>query len=151
MTLRTLDIFARLCLAVFALLCVAGSATSSLRNHPHSLSYFNEAAGGPENGWKHMLGSSFDCAQDRLLLAELCGRRPEFRGVPCHLVSSHEILRFGRSSAETVVNPFEIWSKAKYLEKFRVGVLPENVEYSEATFVVLDVSRPLPSNEGSAQ
>ncbi len=71
MTLRTLDIFARLCLAVFALLCVAGSATSSLRNHPHSLSYFNEAAGGPENGWKHMLGSSFDWGQDLFAIHNL--------------------------------------------------------------------------------
>ncbi len=68
MTLRTLDIFARRPLAVLTLLCVAGSVASSLRNQPHSLAYFNEAAGGPECGWKHMLGSSVDWGQELHLI-----------------------------------------------------------------------------------
>ncbi len=73
MTLRTLDLFARRSLAVLTLLCVAGSVTSSLRNHPHSLAYFNEVAGGPENGWRHMLGSNLDWGQDLLFLKEWLG------------------------------------------------------------------------------
>jgi len=32
-------------------------------------SYFNELAGGPENGWKHLLGSNFDWGQSIPLLA----------------------------------------------------------------------------------
>ncbi len=84
MTLRTLDIFARLCLAVFALLCVAGSATSSLRIHPHSLAYFNEAAGGPENGWRHMLGSNLDWGQDLPFLPEWSSRTAS--GEPIYLL-----------------------------------------------------------------
>ena len=55
-------------LAALPLLCVAAAAFSSLRNHPHSIAYFNEVAGGPGNGWRHMLGSSFDWGQDWLQL-----------------------------------------------------------------------------------
>jgi len=51
-----------------ATLWVAGLATwtvfSSLRVYPHSLSYFNECAGGPENGWRHLLHSNTDWGQD---------------------------------------------------------------------------------------
>ena len=46
------------------LLSLAASVSSSLASYPHGLAYFNEAAGGPENGWRHMLGSSFDWGQD---------------------------------------------------------------------------------------
>jgi hypothetical protein len=37
---------------------------SSLWFYPHSLSYFNELVGGPENGPQHLLGSNFDWGQD---------------------------------------------------------------------------------------
>jgi hypothetical protein len=33
---------------------------STLRVYPHQLAHFNEVAGGTENGWRHLLGSSFD-------------------------------------------------------------------------------------------
>lgn len=68
MTLRTLDLFVRRSLAGLTLLCVASSAMSCLRTYPHSLAYFNEAAGGPENGHRHMLHSSFDWGQDLLFV-----------------------------------------------------------------------------------
>lgn len=45
-------------LAVIAL--IAWTLWSVGQTYPHHLSYFNEAAGGPENGWKHMLGSNFE-------------------------------------------------------------------------------------------
>ncbi len=79
MTLRTLDILARRSVAVLTLLCVAGSATSSLWNHPHSLAYFNEAAGGPANGHKYMLGSNLDLGQDLYFLRAWLHNNP---GVP---------------------------------------------------------------------
>jgi len=37
---------------------------SSLKIHPHYLAYFNEIAGGPENGWKHLIDSNIDWGQD---------------------------------------------------------------------------------------
>jgi 4-amino-4-deoxy-L-arabinose transferase-like glycosyltransferase len=32
--------------------------------HPHYLAYFNELAGGPENGWKYLVDSNLDWGQD---------------------------------------------------------------------------------------
>ena len=41
---------------------------SSLWIYPHSLSYFNEAIGGPLNGASHLLGSNVDWGQDLVYL-----------------------------------------------------------------------------------
>jgi hypothetical protein len=52
----------------FSSILVAGSFSwfmaSSLWIYPHSLSYFNEAIGGPCNGPDHLLGSNLDWGQD---------------------------------------------------------------------------------------
>lgn len=50
-----------------AVACLA-IALSTLRVHPHELSYFNEAAGGPEQGGRHLLDSNLDWGQDLLEL-----------------------------------------------------------------------------------
>lgn len=52
-------------------------ATSSLSIYPHSLSYFNELAGGPENGSKHLLDSNISWGQDLFFLKEWLDRHPE--------------------------------------------------------------------------
>jgi hypothetical protein len=39
-------------------------AAGTLRNHPHHLAYFNEAAGGPANGWTVLVDSNLDWGQD---------------------------------------------------------------------------------------
>ena len=44
------------------------SVASSLACYPHSLSYFNELAGGPKGGAAHLLGSDLDWGQDLLYL-----------------------------------------------------------------------------------
>ena len=41
---------------------------TTLRVHPHELSYFNEAAGGPKRGGQHLLDSNIDWGQDLLEL-----------------------------------------------------------------------------------
>lgn len=53
------------------LVCASLLATtvSSLRVYPHQLACFNEIAGGPEDGWRHLLGSNLDWGQDFLFLA----------------------------------------------------------------------------------
>jgi hypothetical protein len=43
---------------------------STLSTYPHTLAYFNEASGGPENGYKHLLHSNFDWEQNGLVLKE---------------------------------------------------------------------------------
>lgn len=63
-------------LVVALLLWAAGS---SLRMHPHYLSYFNELAGGPTNGHNHLDNSNIDCGQDLLYLKSWLEDHPEAR------------------------------------------------------------------------
>jgi hypothetical protein len=55
-------------------------ATEAVRVRPHYLAYFNQIAGGPENGWRHLVDSSLDWGQDlpglkRWLYAHARGER----------------------------------------------------------------------------
>jgi hypothetical protein len=52
---------------------------ASIRIHPHSMSYFNEIAGGPDNGHNHLLDSNIDWGQDLLFLKRWLDRHPEAR------------------------------------------------------------------------
>lgn len=45
--------------------------------HPHSMSYFNEAAGGPARGHRHLVDSNIDWGQDLLDLKRWLDRHPE--------------------------------------------------------------------------
>lgn len=58
-------------------ICLLGAVTSSLANYPHSLSYFNEVAGGAPSGHWCLLDSSISCGQDLLLLKEWDEARPK--------------------------------------------------------------------------
>jgi hypothetical protein len=51
-------------LAVVAVGLFAWHATAAVRIAPHYLAYFNEIAGGPENGRHHLVDSSLDWGQD---------------------------------------------------------------------------------------
>ncbi|MCA9145086.1 MAG: glycosyltransferase family 39 protein [Planctomycetales bacterium] len=57
---------------------------SSLSVYPHSLSYFNELAGGPRGGHAHMIHSSIDWGQDLLFLKQWVDDHPEAK--PLHLI-----------------------------------------------------------------
>ena len=64
------------------LLVVVGlswSVGSSLRYFPHSLSYFNELAGGPNYGDRHLLDSSIAWGQDLLLMRDWYRSHPDSR------------------------------------------------------------------------
>lgn len=50
---------------------------SCLSEHPHHLSYFNELAGGPKNGGRHLASSNVDWGQDLLFLREWLDENPE--------------------------------------------------------------------------
>jgi hypothetical protein len=43
---------------------VAWQAAGTLWIHPHYLAFFNEVAGGPKNGWRHLVDSNLDWGQD---------------------------------------------------------------------------------------
>ena len=47
--------------------------------YPHCLSYFNELAGGPQNGAAHLLDSNIDWGQDLVHLREWMASHPEAR------------------------------------------------------------------------
>jgi len=54
-------------------------AFGTLRTHPHHLAYFNEIAGGPANGYRHLVDSNLDWGQDLKRLAvwwRAAGRPP---------------------------------------------------------------------------
>lgn len=51
-------------------LALAWHAVSSVAVWPHAIAYFNEAAGGPRNGWRHLTDSNLDWGQDLLFLRD---------------------------------------------------------------------------------
>ena len=50
---------------------------SSLSAYPHSLSYFNEAVGGPRHGSEHLVDSNIDWGQDLLYLKRWLDANPQ--------------------------------------------------------------------------
>lgn len=54
---------------------LAWQAASVLRAQPHHMSYFNELAGGPENGWQRLTDSNADWGQDMGRLAKFVEER----------------------------------------------------------------------------
>lgn len=61
--------------------CAGATAVSSLAVYPHSLSYFNELAGGPANGGRHLLDSNLDWGQDLALFRRWMDDHPEAAGL----------------------------------------------------------------------
>ncbi|MDQ3329415.1 MAG: glycosyltransferase family 39 protein [Planctomycetota bacterium] len=70
--------------------CLAATIASSLWVWPHSLSYFNEAAGGPANGWKHLLDANIDWGQDLPALAAWQKEHPE--ATPFYLATYDQLV-----------------------------------------------------------
>ena len=70
----------------FVSVCLLGwTITSSLAVYPHSISYFNELAGGPKNGPTHLINSNVDWGQDLLFLEEWISQRQPDEVGPVHL------------------------------------------------------------------
>jgi hypothetical protein len=59
------------------LVLVLWSLVSTVAIHPHYLSYFNEAAGGPDKGHNHLIDSNIDWGQDVLFLKAWLDQHPE--------------------------------------------------------------------------
>ena len=65
---------------------IVWSVCSSLWVSPHSLSYFNELAGGPGGGANHLLNSNIDWGQDLLFLREWMNEHADdLHAEPFHL------------------------------------------------------------------
>ena len=71
-----------------AAVALAGlAAAESMAIQPHYLAYFNLLAGGPANGWRHLVDSSLDWGQDLPGLAQWV-RRHRQSGEPVYVASS---------------------------------------------------------------
>lgn len=57
-----------LCCRLLVFGSLLATAASSLSVYPHQLAYFNELAGGPKSGYKHLLHSNLEWGQDLLFL-----------------------------------------------------------------------------------
>jgi hypothetical protein len=67
-------------------LLVVASALESASVHPHYLSFFNLAAGGPEAGYRHLVDSNLDWGQDLPALGDwLAEQRARGDAAPCFL------------------------------------------------------------------
>ncbi len=60
----------------FSSACVLAIIASTLSVYPHQLAYFNELAGGSDQGRQHLLGSNLDWGQDLLYFQEWLAARP---------------------------------------------------------------------------
>jgi len=67
--------------AVAVVAALIWNGASVFRFHPHYQSYFNEAVGGPSNGWMHLIDSNVDWGQDLVLLKRWLDKHPEARPI----------------------------------------------------------------------
>jgi hypothetical protein len=106
---------------IFAASVIVGllswAIVSSLVTFPHQLSYFNELAGGPENGHDYLADCNIDWGQDLLTLRQWIGEHPEAR--PIHLAY------FGSIDPRLVGLEFELPPPAPN------RLFPEDVKYME--------------------
>jgi hypothetical protein len=70
-----------------AVVKITWSAVSVSRAYPHLLGYFNSAAGGPYEGWRHLAESNVDWGQDWILLREWIDANPDSRPLHIAIVS----------------------------------------------------------------
>ena len=63
--------------AVLTVASLVWAVASSLWVYPHSLSYFNELAGGPANGSTYLVDSNIDWGQDLFYLRDWLKQHPE--------------------------------------------------------------------------
>lgn len=84
--------------SVLAVCAFAWAVASSLAAYPHSLSYFNELAGGPRNGHNHLINSNIDWGQDlwelKRWLKENQGNKPLRMAYDCYLDAAALGLKF---------------------------------------------------------
>lgn len=66
-------------IAIPCFAALAWSTVGSLHAYPHSMSYFNELAGGPDHAHFHLVDANVDWGQDLFYLRDWCDGHPEAR------------------------------------------------------------------------
>lgn len=121
------------------LFALAWSVSSSLWTYPHSLSYFNELAGGPRGGPVHLLHSNVDWGQDLLILKQWLDAHSEAQPLklayygdfdPCYagiqFTAPEELLGEGPSGSRAGVPPGWYAISVNLVRGAPCGVFAEN-------------------------
>lgn len=90
---------------VIVLVLLGASVASSLRVYPHSLSYFNELAGGPNYGHKHLVNSNIDWGQDLFFFQRWVDRHPEARQIGLAYFNFIDYRVFGKEYGHVPPDP----------------------------------------------
>jgi hypothetical protein len=88
---------------------LAWSIMSSLAVYPLSMSYFNELAGGPVGGHRHLIDASIDWGQDMFRLKEWIDAHPEARPIYVDFHGSIDLKHFGIKSDPYPGSPRPGW------------------------------------------
>lgn len=96
-------------LATGAVLALAWSCGSSLAVYPHSLSYFNELAGGPRGGHRCLIDASIDWGQDLLFLRRWLNCHPEASPLYAELHAGVSLDSLGIDARDVPVRPSPGW------------------------------------------
>jgi hypothetical protein len=147
---------------------LAWSIVSSVSVYPHSMSYFNELAGGPRGGHRYLLDANIDWGQDLwylkawydghpearpLHVATMCFVEPRFYGIESqhpareprpgwYAMSIHHIRQHGFYEFFLRYEPFEVIGYSIYTY---------HVSLDEANRVRRDLGLPLLSGEETAE
>jgi hypothetical protein len=100
---------ARAVVAMCVMLAVGWSITNSLSVFPHHMSYFNELAGGPYNGYKHLSETNLDWGQDLHYAKVWYDQHPEAR--PFHFESDVTAIKPKNVGFEAGLVPWDLRSK----------------------------------------
>jgi hypothetical protein len=96
------------------------TVTSSLSTYPHSLSYFNELAGGPKNGHAHLIHSNIDWGQDLLYLRSWIKEHPEATPLYLAYYNDFDARYLGFQYARPPMNKNFLVSETAHDEKFNI-------------------------------
>lgn len=145
-----------------SILALIGTIGGSLAVFPHSLSYFNEFAGGPEKGHEHLLGSNLEWGQDILYLKSWMESHPEARPMHVSVDSFYHVGDLGlncvdlrylskstqKKSGETILKPG--WYAIGVNELKRLGIAGDISERSNLSSVEIRLSNALRGKKHSA-
>jgi putative intracellular protease/amidase len=110
--------------AIAVISCVTWTICSSLTVFPHSISYFNELAGGPLGGHCYMLHSSCGWSQDDFYLKRWLESHPDVDAPYTHLERSVSLERLGLRSRGAPPKSIPIGAKDEKFLDTQLGPVP---------------------------
>ena len=126
---------------------LASAVASTLLSYPHHLAYFNEFAGGPKDGHKHLAGSSIDWGQDVLLLREYLRNHTTINHIGLHLKSNSSVVELFLpknpvKSQRDGSERYDLWSIERYVAEFGSIDFDNQPGHTRIGFSMLMVSSP---------